>query len=171
MSESSPDDATGVLTVTNATISENFGGLSGGGILSSGPVTVASSTIYSNTAGGLVNGGSQPFTIQDTILANNSAGNCNGTITSLGHNLEDGNSCAPAAVGDLSNTDPKLGPLASNGGPTQTHALLSGSPAIDAGDNASCPATDQRGVARIGKCDIGAYEFVERVYLSLMFRN
>jgi hypothetical protein len=60
----------------------------------------------------------------------------------------------------LCNTNPKLGPLTSNGGPTQTHALLPGSPVID-----------QRGVARIGKCDIGAYEFVERIYLSLMFRN
>jgi hypothetical protein len=54
-----------------------------------------------------------------------------------------------------------LGPLADNGGPTQTHALLPGSPAIDAGDNTACPATDQRGVTRpLGAaCDIGAYEF------------
>jgi uncharacterized Zn-binding protein involved in type VI secretion len=71
----------------------------------------------------------------------------------------------------LCNTNPKLGPLTSNGGPTQTHALLPGSPALDAGDDTGCPATDQRGVARIGRCDIAAYEFVERVYLSLMFRN
>ncbi len=55
-----------------------------------------------------------------------------------------------------------LVPLADNGGPTQTHALLWGSPAIDAGDDASCPATDQRGAARPGgaHCDIGAFEYV-----------
>jgi hypothetical protein len=53
-----------------------------------------------------------------------------------------------------------LGPLADNGGPTQTHALLPSSPAIDAGDNNGCPPTDQRGVARPSglACDIGAYE-------------
>src|SRR5262249_50678305 len=64
------------------------------------------------------------------------------------------------------NTDPQLGPLQNNGGPTQTQALLPGSPAIDAGDNAGCPATDQRGgprpldakVAGVAVCDIGAFE-------------
>ncbi len=64
--------------------------------------------------------------------------------------------------------NPLLGPLANNGGPTQTHALLAGSPAIDAGNPATpgsggnaCEATDQRGYARPAglACDIGAYEF------------
>ncbi|WP_223847121.1 T9SS type A sorting domain-containing protein [Hymenobacter montanus] len=54
--------------------------------------------------------------------------------------------------------DPLLSPLANNGGPTQTMALRAGSPAIDAGGS-SCPATDQRGLVRVGACDIGAYEF------------
>jgi hypothetical protein len=62
--------------------------------------------------------------------------------------------------------DPRLAPLANNGGRTQTHALLSGSPAIDRGDNAGAPATDQRGVARPRDgdgngsriVDIGAFE-------------
>jgi hypothetical protein len=64
--------------------------------------------------------------------------------------------------GDQVNTDPMVGPLAENGGPTLTHALLTGSPAIDAGDDAVCPATDQRGVSRPQgvACDIGAYEYV-----------
>ncbi len=61
------------------------------------------------------------------------------------HNLVDDGSpaCLPLLTGD-----PQLGPLAANGGPTLTMALLPGSPAIDAGDDANCPATDQRGVTR-----------------------
>jgi len=72
--------------------------------------------------------------------------------------------------GDLNNTDPLLGSLQNNGGPTQTMALLSGSPAIDAGNPAGCTdglghllKTDQRGMPRPdpedkGGCDMGAYE-------------
>jgi hypothetical protein len=58
--------------------------------------------------------------------------------------------------------DPLLGALADNGGPTQTRALSSGSPAIDAGNNSACPAADQRGILRPqgGGCDIGAYELL-----------
>ena len=63
-------------------------------------------------------------------------------------------------TGDLQSIDPVLGALADNGGPTLTHGLLPGSPAINAGDDADCPATDQRGAARpTAACDIGAYEF------------
>ena len=56
--------------------------------------------------------------------------------------------------------DPRLGPLQDNGGPAKTHAILSGSPAIDAAANATCPSTDQRGTSRPkgAACDIGAYE-------------
>ena len=101
----------------------------------------------------------------NTIIAGNTAPtgpDCNRFATSLGHNLigtSDGCGFTPAA-GDLVNANPLLGPLQDNGGPTKTHALLEGSPAIDAGDNASCPATDQRGVARLQRaaCDIGSYE-------------
>ena len=70
-------------------------------------------------------------------------------------------------MGDLIGVNPLLGPLQFNGGPTETQALLEGSPAIEAGENAGCPATDQRGVARPqppgGRCDIGAFEFVPAV--------
>jgi hypothetical protein len=56
--------------------------------------------------------------------------------------------------------DPRLGPLADNGGPTRTHALLLGSPAVDAASTPDCPTTDQRGVSRPqgAACDIGSYE-------------
>jgi hypothetical protein len=62
---------------------------------------------------------------------------------------------------DMINTEPLLGPLQNNGGPTMTSALLSNSPAINTADNAACPPTDQRGVPRPQgpACDIGAYEY------------
>jgi hypothetical protein len=72
--------------------------------------------------------------------------------------VQDG-SCNPVA-NDVVVWDAKVGPLADNGGPTWTHALLTGSPAIDAGDDPACPASDQRGVARPQgpHCDIGPFE-------------
>ena len=140
-------DFAGSVTVINSTFSGNFG-VAGGGIVAANAVTVTNSTFYGNQAGGLVNGGIGPVVVKNTILANNTSYDCSGAITSLGHNLDGANSCAFTAAGDLHNTDPHLGPLANNGGPTLTHALLLGSLAINAGTNAGCPATDQRGVPR-----------------------
>jgi hypothetical protein len=91
-----------------------------------------------------------------------------GGYTSLGHNLVGvtNGSIGFGAAGDLLgwNTqalDPSLGPLADNGGPTWTHALLNSSPAVDAGDSAHAPTTDQRGFPRVvgTAADIGAYEY------------
>jgi hypothetical protein len=101
--------------------------------------------------------------LTNTLLADNDGENCAGNvndITSLGHNLSDDGFCVFTAEGDLAKVDAKLGPLADNGGPTLTHALLAGSPAINAGSNSACPATDQRGVSRPqgANCDIGAVE-------------
>jgi hypothetical protein len=88
-----------------------------------------------------------------------------GVLTSLGHNLEDHHQClTKPAGGDLINTPAGLGPLAANGGPTETLALLPGSAAIDAGepacvDTAGAPLSeDQRGDPRGTPCDIGAFE-------------
>ncbi|MGE0825951.1 MAG: choice-of-anchor Q domain-containing protein [Candidatus Binatia bacterium] len=89
-----------------------------------------------------------------------------GQITSLGHNLSSDTSCGLTRPGDLVGVDPLLGPLQDNGGPTLTHALLPGSPAIDAGDDLACPASDQRRAVRpqdgngdsLAVCDIGAFE-------------
>lgn len=75
---------------------------------------------------------------------------------------------------DRSGVHARLAPLADNGGPTLTHALLANSPAIDAGDNAACPASDQRGLARPqgAACDIGAYEWNgQGVYLPLLLEK
>ena len=83
-------------------------------------------------------------------------------MVSLDHNLSSDSSCSLTGTGDLPNTNPLLGPLQDNGGSTLSYELLRGSPAINHGDNARCPPTDQRGIARpqAGICDIGAYEYV-----------
>jgi hypothetical protein len=81
-------------------------------------------------------------------------------ITSLGHNLEKGNTCGLNQPGDMVNTDPRLGPLQDNGGPTLTMALAAGTPAVDAADPACGEPVDQRGITRPqgARCDIGAFE-------------
>jgi hypothetical protein len=111
------------------------------------------------------------FTVSSSLIAGNGRGDCFGTFTSGGHNLigAKGRSCTGFARGvahDRVGTpatpiDPKLGPLAINGGSTRTHALLPGSPAIDHAGAAPCATTwDQRGVRRPqgSRCDIGAFE-------------
>lgn len=112
--------------------------------------------------------------IQNTIIANNGWANCNPfhRYNSEGYNLISDDSCSFNNSGDLNNTDPMLGLLKYNGGPTQTEALLAGSPAIDSGNPAGCTDgggnilnIDQRGHKRPGDprlitgCDIGAFEF------------
>jgi CSLREA domain-containing protein len=161
----------GTLTIRNSTITSNTA-RAGGGVLSwndnGNTTTVENSTISSNAAtdrglGGI--GGSGTFTFKNTIVSNNTFGgapsNCDHTMTSLGNNLESGTDCGFTAAGDIQNKDPLLGALADNGGPTDTLAITSASPAFDAG-SADCPppATDQRGTARAqgAKCDIGAFE-------------
>jgi CSLREA domain-containing protein len=175
------------LQLTNCTVSGNTAngsGLGGGiaNISSSGSSTLAvvNSTIASNTSatdngGGIVTftsgaGTTVPTTLRNTIIANNTAPNLRtatqsggspGTITSLGNNLaSDGGNGFLNGPGDLINTNPLLVSLGNYGGPTQTHALLLGSPAINAGNNTGAPATDQRGIARPQQStvDIGAFE-------------
>ncbi|MCH7697497.1 MAG: CSLREA domain-containing protein [Chloroflexi bacterium] len=149
----------GTLTINNSTISNNVADNTGGALRNKGVATINNSTITGNTAGN-VNGGIQNATIKNTIVADNSPTDCGGPVVSLGHNLSSDSSCGLTGTGDISNANPLLGSLADNGGPTFTHALLPGSPAIDAGSS-DCPppATDQRGAARpAGACDIGAFE-------------
>jgi len=131
---------------------------------------VTNSTFFGNSATASNGGGiysSNSATLQNTIVANNTTGgNCRGSITNDGNNIDDGTTCGwSSANGSMSGTNPLLGALANNGGSTQTMALLAGSPAINTGNNAFCPATDQRGVSRPqpvgGTCDIGAYEYVD----------
>jgi len=114
--------------------------------------------------------------LSNTILADNDLFNCEtimpgGQIITTGSNIDSGSSCHFIAGPDMPNTDPLLGPLADNGGYTETMALLPGSPAIDAGIICMV-GTDQRGVARpIGLgCDIGAYEAPMWLFLPLIMR-
>ncbi len=167
----------GTLTVTDSTLAGNSASASAGGIYNDGgTLTVTDSTLAGNSAsyfgGGVVT--YEPVavtTLGDTIIATNTAPtgpDVYGPVTSLGYNLI-GNSTGGSsfAATDLVNVNPLLGPLQNNGGPTETMALLPGSPAIDAGNvalavdaNGNPLTTDQRGVQRdvFGGVDIGAFE-------------
>lgn len=166
----------GTLTVNNSTITGNTASGWGGGIGNEGGnVTISNSTISGNKEiynhGGVANY-SGAVTLQNSIVGNNSGGDCyeRTTITSKGYNLSSDGTCNFHGSGDMNNTNPMLGSLQNNGGPTQTQALLSGSPAIDAGNPNGCTdgsghllKTDQRGKPRpdsedAGGCDMGAYE-------------
>jgi hypothetical protein len=117
-------------------------------------------------------------TVTNTIIANSPGGDCYigdfGAIIDGGYNISSDDTCGfDPANGSMPNTDPMLGPLQDNGGPTWTHALLPGSPAIDAEDDTLCPPTDQRGIIRpqdgdgdsLATCDIGSFE-LEGPYVS-----
>ena len=167
----------GDLSIVNSTISGNSANTgTGGGIYNfNSSLRITNSTITGNSAGsggGIYNDGSQGASIveiSNTILNAGASGenifNSGGTVTSNGYNLssDDGGGYLNGP-GDQINTDPLLGPLQSNGGPTSTHALLPGSPAIDAGDPnfSPPPSTDQRGCPfdRVfnGRIDMGSFE-------------
>ena len=143
------------LTITNSTFSGNVAAAYGGASFNTGTLQISNSTFSDNSstflAGGVVNLGT--FEIGNTILNRGDSGvniynNGGGTVTSLGYNLSsDDGSGYLIGPGDQINTDPLLGPLQNNGGPTLTHELLAGSPAIDAGDPNFTPPPffDQRG--------------------------
>ena len=165
-------------TITNCTISGNgvFGSQfkgpgAGGGIYVGGTTSISNSTLSDNSVsygngGDICNGGI--LEIRNTVLNTGNPDNIfnlSGTITSRGYNLSsDSAGGFLTGPGDQTNTNPLLGPLRDNGGPTFTHALLSGSPAIDAGDPVFTPppAFDQRGAPFVrvfnGRIDIGSFE-------------
>src|SRR5262249_58020029 len=112
--------------------------------------TITSSTGTANAGGGIYTGTNPATASGNTIFALNLGADVSGPLASQGHNLiGDGTGGSGFNASDLVGTaqnpiDPKLGPLQDNGGPTKTHALLPGSPAIDAGSNRRAPAWDQR---------------------------
>lgn len=143
------NESGGNLTIRNSTISGNSNNAAGGGILNKGQLTLDSVTMTGNQTGNSgalqVDGSGAVAIIQNSILANTSTSggpgrDCEtvngGTVTDGGHNLvEVQKDCGfvNGANGNILGVDPVLGRLANNGGPTQTAALLPGSPAIDAG--------------------------------------
>lgn len=171
----------GSVSLTNATLTANSAGVGGpagagavpgsggsGGALAAvagAALVLRSDTVAGNSAqgagGGLyapapANAGYYPagVSLADTLLASNPGGNCaDSTLLDGGGNLSFGDTTCPAT---FLSADPRLGPLQSNGGPADTMRLGAGSAAI--GRGRGCPSTDSRGVARGGRCAIGAFQ-------------
>ncbi len=194
--------------ITNTTISGNLASDVGGGITTNGKVNLVNVTVADNVAttdaagggGGLNSFGSGTFTLANTLISGNQmAGadaeardqNCGctgsetcdaGVFITRGGNLEDSTTCG-LGIDDIVGVDPLIGPLAFNGGYTETHALPlppvldgTGSAAVDAGQAGLCPNNDQRGTLRADdgdlnqtfECDIGAFElFIPRADLHI----
>jgi CSLREA domain-containing protein len=163
----------GTLTVTNSTFSGNSAAVAGGAIRSGGTLTVTNSTFSGNSCsgslggGGLFSGGT--LTLSNNIVAGNTAPAGPDILTIAAasggdYNLVgDPSGATLAGTHNITGQAANLGALANHGGPTQTFALLAGSPALNAGSNALIPGgvtTDQRGFARVesGTVDIGAFE-------------
>lgn len=151
------------LELINSTVSANTAtGAQGGGVYANGgSVLVSNSTVAGNSAssgGGIYRSAS--LTLRNSIVADNTGGQIagSGTITSNGKNVVEGG-CTGCSASDLT-ADPNLGALANNGGDSYTHALLSGSPALNSASNTDAQATDQRGRARPQgtTADMGAFE-------------
>ena len=186
----------GRLVAINSTISANRALISGGGIYNQLIATVYSTTIAHNQAdadnsgiggaGGVENELGAAFDMGNSLIAGNIVGEatadeCRGTLAVFGRNLIGESAAAVGcavdnAFGQWDYAGPHaIGPLADNGGPTPSHALLPGSPAIDGGDplngcfgpDGQPLATDQRGRARVvgARCDVGAYEYRPPLYL------
>ncbi len=173
----------GTLVLQNSTLADNHAQTDAAALqVRGGSTAIRSSTFTLNaaTAGRSIfydtaSVAGTSLAVGATILSENGANECstNGSIDSLGFNIDRGTSCGLTGAGDLQNTDPGLLGEADNGGPTVTHALAPGSPALDRIPAASCDgvdgtplATDQRGAPRgfdedgdsIPECDVGAYE-------------
>jgi hypothetical protein len=164
------NDAT--VDINDSTFLGNTGGTNGGGAVQNfGTATITYSTLSGNSSpfGADIHSAGSALSVSSSIVANGIGGsNCSGTppITDAGYNIDTGTSCGFSTANHSKNsTDPRLGALASNGGPTRTMALPVGSPAVNAvpATVSGCAgSTDQRGLPRPqGRaCDIGAYELI-----------
>jgi len=166
----------GAVILRSSTVANNLASTDapggGAGLNAFGPGNYAfNNTILANN---IVSSGEGGERLANCGCSGGSADCSPGTMVSQGYNLEDGDTCDLGLTGDLLNTDPLLQPLADNGGLTETHLIphtyvlggVDNSPAVDAGDNTTCPNNDQRSSIRpadgdgVGNadCDIGAFE-------------
>jgi CSLREA domain-containing protein len=150
------------LLLNNTTVSSNDAATGGDGIYNDGGnFQLMFVTIASNASEGIHSTGAGEMTMRNTILAGHPGGNCVGSLPdSIGHNIDDGVTCALDEPSDLSSTNPMLDPLQPVGTWSPYHMLQAGSPAIDSADPDRCAGIDQRGVIRPqgAGCDRGAVE-------------
>ncbi len=160
----------GQLEIRNSTISGNIGG-NGRGVenLSGGTLDLVYTTVAANGSLGVSVGDPGSTSMRGTIIAGHTTANCDGSVVTFGHNLEDRNTCGlQPSSNDLVSVDPVLAPLGHHGGSSPTHAIKVDSPALDAGESFGMPPTDQRGVDRpqdgdlsgAAEADIGAFEML-----------
>jgi hypothetical protein len=156
----------GTVSIVNSTIFGNSqiatsGALTGGSAITNlgTELTLLNVTVAGNSGAPAI-ANFVTLATRNSIFSNAPGGNCDGALTSQGANLESTDQCGLHAAGDQVGREPLLGPLADNGGQTDTLALLSGSPAID--HASACTPADQRGVVRPqgAACDVGAFELV-----------
>lgn len=178
----------GNLTITNSAVTNNNNDTgAGGGVYATGILTIANCTLSGNTGTGAVYAPSATITLTNSTFTDNNIGGSatfilgsgtvtmknniftasifvlqqcgiGGTLLSEGGNFSNDNSCALTHPTDHVNRTIPLAPLGYYGGSTHVYALLPGSPAINAGVAAGAPPTDQRGIARVGAVDSGAFE-------------
>jgi|GEM_PF-2434263 len=162
------DNDTNPVVITNSTFYGNSAP-AGGGVANLGRLNITNGTFSNNNSsnGGAVrNGLGGVLSLRNSILANSTSGvdciksNTTPAVENINNLIETTGAGAESCGTSLLSSDPMLDSLTNNGGSTQTMALRASSPAINAGDDASCPSTDQRGVTRPqgSHCDIGAYE-------------
>jgi hypothetical protein len=152
------------VQLVNSTISGNSAGSGNGGGLYGGGGSnyfLLNATVAGNQAaavGGIQTGGAASF--RNSILYGNGGTECVLDSVTANNSLAEDGTCGLSGNGNITGVNPGLGPLANNGGPTDTRAIGPASIAVNRG-GAGCQATDQRGVARpqLGACDIGAYEY------------
>jgi hypothetical protein len=179
----------GSLKLENSTVTDNSATTTGGGMWAGGNADIVSSTFSSNSAPMGANiaaeGGGTATATNSIFAAPLNGGNCvisGGTLTSQGHNIDDGatpGSCGFTAAGDQVGVDAKLGALADNGGPTLTRAPSDDSPAVNHGTAEGLVAgpngrvTDQRGVVRpVGAdADVGAVELAPPIAVTGLASN
>jgi CSLREA domain-containing protein len=156
------DDLGGAFVgLTNTTVAFNSAQEGGGGIGQAGGVESGNAVRLTNTvvAQNSAPAGPDAYNLSEELNFVDASFSLIGNGSGSGIANTDGNQVGNGSP-NSSPIDPKLGALANNGGPTQTHALLAGSPALDAASSEGCPAIDQRGVARPQgpACDVGSYE-------------